>query len=396
MRLTVTREPDPSIESEPLQNGPRTGNVPRVLLIGPSLRIMGGQAVMADRMLGAMRQDGVMADFLPINPQPPPLLRFTERIKYLRTIVVSTFYLGKLLKHVPQYDVVHLFSASHLSFIISQTPAILVARHFGKPLILNYRSGEAERHLRHWRHLVGAILKLTQHIVVPSGYLVHVFHQFGFRATAIPNVVDPTAVRYRHRTAVEPRIIVPRTLEPLYNVECAIRAFHIVQRKYPHARMTILGDGAQRPALERLVQRLQLQHVRFAGRVERDQIGEYYDNHDLLLNTSSIDNMPVSILEGFAAGLPFVTTDAGGIPFIVQYRINGHLVKVDDHRAAADRVIELAENPAEVARLSRLGQQETEKYTWENVAEQWYQLYRDTWNAHRAPGGNARNAGVCR
>jgi glycosyltransferase involved in cell wall biosynthesis len=160
--------------------------------------------------------------------------------------------------------------------------------------------------------------------------------------------------------------------------------------------MTILGDGAQRPALERLVQRLQLQHVRFAGRVERDQIGEYYDNHDLLLNTSSIDNMPVSILEGFAAGLPIVTTDAGGIPFIVQDRINGHLVKVDDHRAAADRVIELAENPAEVARLSRLGQQETEKYTWENVAEQWYQLYRDTWNAHRAPGGNARNAGVCR
>lgn len=358
-------------------------DLPRVLLVGPSLRIMGGQAVMADRLVRAMREDGVEIDFLPINPVLPKGLRFAQHVKGLRTIVVSTFYIASLLKHVRNYDVVHLFSASYLSFVISQVPAILVAKLHGKPVLLNYRSGEAEDHLRRWGWSIGWILRMVDQIVTPSDYLVDVFAKFGFRARSVFNVIDPGAIRYRLRTKAEPRLLVPRALEPLYNVGCAIRAFEIVRTRYPQAQLTILGSGSQRSELEALVRKLDLSGVYFAGRVERDQIGRHYDRHDVLVNTTSIDNMPVSLLEGLAAGLPIVTTNAGGIPYLLQDRRNGHVVPVNDHAAIADRVMELLDNPREVERLSRVGREEVQKYLWESVAQDWYTLYRDVWNEHR-------------
>ena len=175
----------------------------RVLLIGPSLRILGGQAVMADQLLRCMRRDGLCVDFLPIDPKPPGPLALAERVKGLRTAVVSSFYLASLLARVRRYDVVHLFSASYLSFLIAQMPAILVARMVGKPVILNYRSGEAEDHLAHASRLVFALLRMCRCIVVPSRFLVDVFARFGFDAEAIPNTVDAKQFPHRVRTLLQ-------------------------------------------------------------------------------------------------------------------------------------------------------------------------------------------------
>ena len=358
-----------------------------VLLVGPSSRIVGGQSVMAAELFRRMRGDGMSIDFLPIDPKPPGPLALAERVKVLRTLVVSAFYCMSLLLQVRRYDVIHLFSASYLSFLISQMPPILVARLYRKPLILNYRSGEAEDHLRGASRGVFGLLRMCHAIVVPSGFLVQIFAQFGFRATAIANVVDPSVIHARHRGSARPRIIVPRALEPLYNVACAIRAFAIIQRRFPEARFTILGKGSEEAVLKRLVHELGLRHVEFSGWVDRSEIGESYDRHDILVNTSSIDNMPVSLLEGFAAGLPIVTTNAGGIPYLARDRVNAHVVEVDDHEAIASRVIELLENPGEVSRLSRAGRQESQKYTWEAVAGQWYELY-----SRIAAGEDAKSA----
>jgi glycosyltransferase involved in cell wall biosynthesis len=355
--------------------------LPSVLLIGPSLRIMGGQAVMADRILRALREDGVRIDFLPIDPLLPAGLRWTRRVKFLRTVTTSVFYWASLLRTVRHYDVVHLFSAAYLSFWISQSPAILIAWWFRRPLILNYRSGEAEDHLRRGGWLLSRTLRLPQRIVVPSGYLVEVFARAGFRASAIANVVDERVARYRHRERAHPRVLVPRALEPLYNVACALRAFAILQSRHPHSHLTILGEGSQSRSLQRLACQLGLRHVRFLGRVERAEMAGLYDRHDILLNTSSIDNMPVSLLEGFAAGLPIVSTRAGGIPHVIRDGHSGYLVDVNDHEAAARALLRLTEHSDEVARLSRIGRQESEKYRWPCVSEQWCRLYREVWRA---------------
>lgn len=353
-----------------------TRGLPRLLIVAPSLRIMGGQAVMAKKLLEEFRAAGIRVDFLPINPKPPGMLQHAERVKYLRTLVVSFFYVISLLREVRKYDVIHIFSASYFSFIISQTPAILISRLYGKKIVLNYRSGECDDHLQRWKPIVYPILRLIDRIIVPSGFLVDVFKKHGFEASAIANVVDVKDFPFVPRDTFQPKILVPRMLEPLYNVECAIRAFQVVKAEVPAATLTVLGDGPQESYLKNLVKDLAIEDVSFIGRVDRSRIPQLYQEHDIFLNSSSIDNMPVSILEAYATGLPVVSTAAGGIPYIVRDRDTGHLAPVNDHAELAKRLLEVIHDSASTKKMVLSAKEESKKYRWPAVATQWFGLYR--------------------
>src|ERR1044071_5893269 len=107
---------------------PRRHNAPiRVLLIAPSVDILGGQAVQAARLFDKLREEpGVKVGFLPVNPRLAGPLGKLQAIKYLRTVITSGVYLATLIARVWRYDVVHVFSASYLSFLLAPTPAILI------------------------------------------------------------------------------------------------------------------------------------------------------------------------------------------------------------------------------------------------------------------------------
>ena len=374
-RLKVADESTPTDADLGVASCVDGSKLPRILVVAPSIRIMGGQAVMAKQLLDDFHSANFDADFLPINPQPPGFLALAERVKYLRTFVVSIFYVFSLFRRIPKYDIVHIFSASYFSFIIAQTPAILVTRFYGKKCVLNYHSGQCEDHLDRWGRIVYAILSLVDRIVVQSGYLVEVFRKHGFEATAIANVVDVEAFPFRERESFRPRILVPRMLDPIYNVECSIRAFAIVKQEVPDATLTLLGDGPQEQHLRELVAELGITDVEFRGRVEREEIASVYSDHDVFLNSSDIDNMPISVLEAFASGLPVVTTAAGGIPFIIRDRETGHLVPLNDHAALAERLVEVLSNQASSQQLVDTARQELENYRWPAVATQWFDLY---------------------
>src|SRR6185503_12834636 len=90
-----------------------------------------------------------------------------------------------------------------------------------------------------------------------------------------------------------------------------------------------------------LASSLQLRNTEFTGRVEHDLATNLYDTADVFLNGSSIDNQPLSILEAFASGLPVVSTNAGGIPFMVEHEVNALLSPVGDERKIAENVLRL-------------------------------------------------------
>ncbi|HEX8423959.1 MAG TPA: hypothetical protein VF634_11135, partial [Pyrinomonadaceae bacterium] len=124
----------------------------RVLLVAPSLGILGGQAVVAARLLARLREEpSLEVTFLPHNPRLPGLLGELQKIKYVRTVLTSVAYVASLLWRVRACDCVHTFSASYTSFVLAPTPAILIAKLYGKRVVLNYHSGEAGDHLRRWR-----------------------------------------------------------------------------------------------------------------------------------------------------------------------------------------------------------------------------------------------------
>ncbi len=349
----------------------------RVLLIAPSLDILGGQAVQAQRLLNNLRREpGLEVDFLPINPRfPGSIGRLQRRIKYLRTVLTSILYLTKLLRQVPRYNVVHVSSAAYFSFVLASAPAILVARFCGKSIVLNYHSGHAKDHLRRWRRTAIPTIKLADEIVVPSSYLVDVFSEFGLKARAIYNTVETERFIFRERSPLRPIFLSNRNFEPHYNVACTLRAFSLIQKRFPEALLIIAGDGSERDRLHDLAVSLGLRNVEFLGAVPPHRMPELYDRAHIFLNSPNVDNMPNSIIEAFAAGTPVVTTDAGGIPYIVTHERTGLLVPKNDHEKLAASAIRLIEDQELALRIIANAHDECRKYVWENVRHDWLSLY---------------------
>jgi glycosyltransferase involved in cell wall biosynthesis len=348
----------------------------RVLIVAPSLDILGGQAIQAMRLQARLSEEpSLEVGIMPINPRLPGLLGKLQKIKYVRTIVTSLRYWGMLLNRVRRYDIIHIFSASYWSFVLAPTPAILVAKLYGKRAVLNYRSGQAEKHLRLWPRTAPATIRLVDRLVVPSGYLVDVFARFNLRAESIFNFVDMSRFRFRHREPLKPVFLSNRNHERLYNVGCILRAFAIIQQRFTAARLIVAGDGSQRPSLEALAQSLGLRNVEFIGRVAPERMPELYDAADIYLNSPNIDNMPGSIIEAYASGLPVVTSDAGGIPYIVRDGETGLMVRCDDHEAMAARALSLLEDEAMALRLVVQARDECRKYEWQAVRNEWLKFY---------------------
>jgi glycosyltransferase involved in cell wall biosynthesis len=348
----------------------------RLLLVAPSLRILGGQAVQAKYLLEHLSREPMFeVSFVPHNPRFPGPFRLLQRVKYVRTLATSFVYCINLLLQIPRHDIVHVFSASYLSFVLAPTPAILIGRFFGKKVILNYHSGEAEDHLRCWPRTSVPVMKLADELIVPSPYLVDVFQKFGLRAYAISNIIDQDRFKFRERKPLRPIFLSNRNLYPLYNVACILRAFARIQQRFPEAELTIAGGGLQRPYLESLARELKLQNVEFRGLVAPDKMNELYDEAHVFLNSSNIDNMPGSILDSFACGLPVVSTNAGGIRFIITHGRTGLLVPKNDDEAMASWAIRLLETPELAESIARYAYEECPAYTWPAVRETWVTAY---------------------
>lgn len=347
-----------------------------IAIVAPTMGILGGQAVQASRLVQSWRDDpDVHAWLVPINPIPPAPFGWTTRVKYLRTLATQLVYWPGLLRELRTADVVHVFSASYFSFLLAPLPAVLIARLLGKPVVMNYRSGEAPDHLRR-SPIARATLRHVEQNAVPSRFLHDVFTTFGIRSEIIPNIVDVERFRFRRRERLQPRILTTRNFETLYNLPCTLRAFRLVQDRYPDAQLTLVGAGSQGEALRRLAQELRLEHVTFAGRVPPDEIWRYYAEADLYLQTPNIDNMPASVLEAFASGCPVVATDAGGVSAILTNDLHGLLVPCNDHEAAANAMLRLLEDPALARRVAGTARDSCTRYQWSSVRAQWLALYR--------------------
>ena len=349
----------------------------RIALVAASPEITGGQSVQARALAVGLREAGYEVAFLPINPPFPRGLRWVRRWPYARTLLNQALYLPSL-GCLRRADVVHIFSASYWSFVLSVVPAILAARRFGKRTVLNYHSGEADDHLARWGPLVHPWLSLVDEIVVPSEYLRTVFARHGYGVRVVRNVVDATRFRYRDRVRLQPRLISSRNLHPYYRIENTLEAFVLLKGRYPEATLTLTGDGSERARLERLAVALGTDGIRFVGRVEPAAMPALYDAADIFVNSSIVDNQPVSVLEAFAAGLPVVSTATGDIAALVREGETGLVVPPGDPSAMAKAVTTLLEHPRRALRMTRHARDLVEAYSWPRVCDHWAAVYAGT------------------
>jgi glycosyltransferase involved in cell wall biosynthesis len=346
--------------------------------VAPPPDWLGGQAVQAARLLdGLAREPGVEAELLPIRPRLPGALQLLGEIKYLRTVVNTIAYIALLILRLPRFDVTHVFAASYFSFVIAPAPAVLIAKLYGKPVLLNYHSGEAEDHLRRWPLSTKLIFGLADRVVAPSLYLVGVFAQFGIEAEAVSNTAPLERFAFRERRPLRPTLLSNRNLESHYNVADTLRAFALIERHMPNARLIVAGDGGERARLQALAAKLELKRVEFVGATPHDRMPELYDRADIFVNSSLVDNMPLSLIEAFACGLAVVSSNAGGIPQIVTDGETGLLFPRGDYEALAANVVRLLEDQNLAMELIRRARAACRQYTWTATRGSWLRIYTD-------------------
>jgi L-malate glycosyltransferase len=361
-------------------NAEMSGSAPRrqrVAIVAASLRILGGQSVQAQRMLDGWRHDAdIDAWLVPIDPLPRKPFDRLLGVKFVRTLVTQLWYWPLLVRELRRADVVHVFSASYTSFLLAPLPAVIISALLRRPVVLNYHSGEAPDHLRGSALARHVMKRWVARVVVPSPFLREVFAFSGIDAEVVPNTVDVTRFAYRVRDPMRPRLISTRNFEPLYNVPCTLRAFARVQARYPEASLTLVGFGSQEGALRALAATLRLRSVTFAGRVDPSQVHRYYADADLYVQTPTIDNMPLSLLEAFASGLPAVATSAGGVPAMLRDGVDGLLVRDDDDEGVASQVIRLLEQPDYARALAAAARESCVAYDWRPVSARWRAVYQ--------------------
>jgi glycosyltransferase involved in cell wall biosynthesis len=363
--------------SEQTENLTSETNQPRlrVLLVAPSLDMLGGQSRQCARLRGHLENEPTLdVAFQAVNPRLPGPFRQLQRIKYVRTILTTLLYWVQLVVRAARYDVLHVFSASYYSYMLSAMPAILIGKLYGKKVILNYRSGEAEDHLQNWRTAIPTI-RMADVVVVPSGYLVDVFARFDLKAQAISNIVELDRFQFRDRRPLRPVFLTSRLLEPLYNVGCVLRAFALIQKEVPEASLTVAGEGWMRSELEQLARDLELRNIEFIGGVPFKDMPAMYDSADVYLTATDLDNMPSSIVECLAAGLPVVTTDAGGIPYIVTHEETCLMVARNDHEAMAAAALRFLRDEELASRIAHNAREHCRNFSWPVVQKEWLKLY---------------------
>jgi phenylacetate-CoA ligase len=270
-------------------------------------------------------------------------------------------------------DVVHVFSASYSSFLLTCLPAWLISRWQGERFVLNYHTA------RRWQkfvtsRLVRFVLRRTANVAVPSRYLAAKFAEAGISVSVVPNIIGDQ-FRYRPRTDLLPRILCVRNLSPDYGIDVVIRAFSMVQAHYPDASLYLVGHGPLRRDLEVQVRRLGLSGVEFCGTVPNEQMPRWYERADIFLNASFLDNAPLSIVEAMACGLPVVTTAAGGIPCMVTHEETALIAPVGDARALAEQVLRLLREKDMAEKIARQAHEWSAIHSWSSVRAKWLEVY---------------------
>jgi len=357
----------------------------KVSIVGPLAPPAGGMANQTKKLAEFLRSEKVTVDVIRTNPDYKPA--FIGKLPVIRALFRLASYKITLIKRLKKTDVIHIMANSGWSWHLFAAPAIVIGRLYNKPVIVNYRGGYASDFFSkswYWVHLT---LNKAQAIVVPSVFLKEVFDEYDKSSVVIPNVLDKELFFQDNllKANDNPHFIVTRNLEAIYDVATTVRAFALIVKEFPSATLSIAGTGPEKQALTALITSLQLsESVNFTGRLEPKEMAKLYQQADVMLNASMVDNTPNSIIEALACGTPVVSTDAGGIPKLVKDQHDALLVNIADHQKMAEAALDILKKTTLQQTLISNGLSTIEKFYWPNVWQKLKACYDESINNNRA------------
>jgi len=256
-----------------------------------------------------------------------------------------------------------------------------VLRRAGKPYVLTLHGGQLPEFASRWPDRVRRLLRSAASVTSPSRYLRERLEPLGVTIRLLPNPIDAERYPFRERGPARPELVWLRAFHRIYNPTLAPRVLSLLLKDFPEARLRMIGpdktdgslDETRRAAADLGVS----DRVEFAGGVAKADVPAALSRGDIFLNTTNVDNTPVSVLEAMACGLCVVSTNVGGLPYLLDDETTALLVPPGDAASMAGAVRRLLEDSALARRLSTSGRRVAETFTCGVILPKWESLLRD-------------------
>jgi len=302
-------------------------------------------------------------------------------------LVTTSTHTGRLARLA---DILHTAWSKRADYEVAQIdlfsgPAFFWAlalgwllRRLRKPYILTLHGGNLPGFSIRWPRLAGWLLRGAAAVTAPSGYLAGALHEFRSDIEILPNAIDLASYPFRRRNRASARLVWLRAFHDIYDPQLAIRALALLTPQFPEIHLVMAGPDKRDGSFEAtraLARSLGVEaHVEFAGRVPKSGVAATIDRGDIFLNTSKIDNYPVTLLEAMACGACVVTTAPGGVPYMAQDGINCLSAPMGDAAALARAIGELLTRPELAGRVSGQARAGVEACDWPVVLRRWQAL----------------------
>jgi L-malate glycosyltransferase len=256
--------------------------------------------------------------------------------------------------------------------------AAFFCRFFSIPYLPILRGGDLNTRLLHSPALSRYIFSGARLLIAPSHYLLSSFREAGYaNIQYIPNSIELTFYKMKERKSIAPKLLWVRSFHSVYNPIMAIEVLQKIKLQFPEAMLCMVGPDKDGSLLQcqNYAQKNGLQEsVTFTGVLTKPAWLELSETHDIFINTTNFDNTPVSVIEAMALGLPVVSTNVGGIPFLVTDHENGLLVNPGDVDQMASRIEWLISNPEKAQQLAEVARKKVEEFDWDSVRHNWFSV----------------------
>lgn len=252
-----------------------------------------------------------------------------------------------------------------------------ICRIFKLKYITILHGGNLPNRLKKNKFLSNLIFNNAYKNVSPSMYLKKEFENSNYVVDEIPNIIQIDKYPFLKRTYIKPKLLFLRAFHEIYNPVMALNVLKEVLKSLPEATLCMIGpikDNSHQNFLKLATQYNLIDKIEITGFLAKEEWHKKSKEFDIFINTSNFDNMPVSVIEAMALGLPIVSTNVGGLPYLIEENISGLLVDKNDVKAMANAINLIVEGKHQ--NLAINARKKVESFGWNSVRKKWLEILK--------------------
>ena len=289
--------------------------------------------------------------------------------------IIEMLYLVFLYRKTCRLIIVDVFGtkAFYFSCLI-----IVYSKLKNIPVLPVFRGGSLPERYNKNTKLFKYIFNKTILVICPSPFLSDFFSSRKIKTQIIHNYIDIKKYPFKYRERIKPKLLWVRSIHSIYNPVMAIYVLKKILEYYPQARLSMVGPIKDNTIelIDKLIFKWNLQEkVTLTGKLEKKEWIELSKDFDIFLNTTNIDNQPVSVIEAMALGLPIVSTNVGGIPNLLTHNKTAKLVEINDVNGMVDCIKEyLSDNIGRIEIVKNARELVESEFNQDKVIPQWVDI----------------------